>query len=105
MDLCDTTTDVSSIGETRRGHEGKNWDANFGVGMVCILGRDFGTVFEDPCECPPRGESGPSDNRESVSMHASRSLSDMVLGLHLVPLFDRGICVTNEMGSGRTGGG
>jgi len=67
--------------------------------------RDFGTVFEGLCELLLWGEGGPSDNLDSASVHASRSLSDAALGLHLDLLSNRGICVTNEMDSGRTGGG
>lgn len=103
--LWDTATDVSSIGETRRGREGENRDVGLGFEVVRFRDRDFGVVFEDLCGFPFRGEGGPSDNRENASMHVSRSLLDIVLNSPLDPLPNRGICVTNEIGSGRTGGG
>ena len=101
--MWDTATDVSSVGDTRRGREGDSWDVGLGL-EACVRGRDLEVVFEG-LGGPWLGGSGPSDNRESASMHASRSLSDTVLGSHLDPLSNRGICVMSEIGSGRTGGG
>lgn len=102
--LWGTAIDVSSIGETRRGCEGESGDVNLGFDVGYIRDRGLKTAFEGVCEllC---GEGGPSDSRESVSTHASMSLSDTALGLQLDPLSNRGTCVMNETGSGRTGGG
>ena len=101
--LWDTATDVSSVGDTRRGREGESWDVCLGL-EVCVRERCLDAVFGG-LHGPWLGGGGPSDNRESASMHAPRSLSDISLGSRLDPLSNRGICVTNEIGSGRTGGG
>lgn len=99
--LWDTATDVSSIGETKRGREWESWDISLGPEVVSVRDCDF----ERLCE-PLLWRGGrPSDSCESASMHASRSSSDMVLSSRPDLLFNKGICVTNEMGSGRTGGG
>ena len=72
--------------------------------MVCVRDRDFDTVFEGLCELL-WGEGVPSDNRENASIHALRSPSGVVLESRPDPFPNRGICVANEMESGRTGGG
>jgi len=99
--LWDTATDVSSIGETRRGCEGESWDISLGPEVVFVRDCDF----ESLCELLLWSGGRPSDNRESASMHASRSSSDVGLSSRPGLLFNKGICVTNETGSGRTGGG
>jgi hypothetical protein len=103
--LWGTATDVSTIGETRRGREGNSWDVGLGFEVVCSLERGLEAVFEGLRELLLRGEGGPSDSRESASMHASRSQSDAAFGSSLVLFSNRGMCVTKGMGSGRTGGG
>ena len=103
--LWGMATDVSTIGETRRGREGDSWDVGTGFEVVCALERGLEAVFDGLRELLLRGEGGPNDSRESASMHASRSQLDGAFGSSLVLLSNRGICVTKGTGSGRTGGG
>ena len=102
-DLSETARDVSSIGETRRGREGESWNVGLGFEVARGWDRDLG-AFEGLGELF-RGEGGPSDSRESAPIHASRSSEDVVLCSRLDLLSKRGICVTNEIDFGRTGGG
>ena len=103
--MWDTATDVSSIGETRRGREGDNWDVSLGFEVEYVRVRDFDIVFEGLCELLLWREGGPSDNRESASIHASRSPSSVIFGSRLDSFPNGGICVTNGIEFGRTGGG
>ena len=103
--LWGTATDVSTIGETRREREGDSWDVGLGLGVVCVRGRGLGMAFEGLLVLLLRREGESSDNRESASMHASRSQSEVAFGSSLVLFSNRGMWVTKRMGSGRTGGG
>ena len=103
-DLCDTATDVSSVGRTRRGREGDNGDVGLRVEAVRVRDRDLVLVFEGLRE-PWLGGGDPSDNRASAVMQPSRSKSDAVFGSRSDLLVNRGICVTKEIGPSRTGGG
>ena len=101
--LWDTAIDVSSVGDTRRGREGDSWDIGLGIEVTCVWVRGLGAIFEGLRE-PLLGGGDPSDNRESASMHASRSRSDTVFGSRS-DLSSRDMCVTKETGPGRAGGG
>lgn len=93
---------MSSLGG--RGRErGESWDVGLWAEVVRV--RVFGAVLECLCGLTLCGEGGLSDKRENFSMHASRSLSDTALGSYLEFLCNKGICVANEIGGGRTGGG
>lgn len=102
--LWDTATDVSTVGETRRGREGERRGASLQVEGTRVWDRDL-----DPVgglhKLLTWGEGGPSDNRERATIHASRSLSDAALAWWSQPLLGNGRCVTNGTGSGLTGGG
>jgi len=70
--LWDTATDVSSVGETRRGCEGDSWDVGLRFEVACVRDRDLEAVFDGLPE-PRLGRGGPSDNRANAAMHIVRS--------------------------------
>jgi len=70
--LWDTATDVSSVGETRRGREGDNGDIGLGFELVRLWDGGLVSVFESLRE-PWLGGDGPSDNRANAAMHPSMS--------------------------------
>lgn len=104
-DLWDTATDVSSLGETRRGREGESWEVGLGIEVVRGRGRGFCAAFGDSEGFLPWGEGGPSDKRENMPTNSPRSRSETVLDLYPELLSNLGTCVTRETGSGRAGGG
>ena len=102
-DLWDTATDVSSVGETRRGREGDSEDVGLGFELVRLWDRGFVSVFES-LRGPWLGGGDPSDNRANAAMHPSMSQSDVVFGSRLDDLINKGMWVTKELGGpGRTG--
>ena len=100
--LWGTATDVSSVGDTRRGREGESGDVDLGFDLVRLWDRGFVSVFES-LRGPWLGGGDPSDNRANAAMHPSMSQSDVVLGSRLSDLVNRGMWVTKELGPGRTG--
>jgi len=102
--LWDTATDVSRVGEERRGREGDSGDAGLRFELVRLWDRGFASVFEG-LRGHWLGGGDPSDNRASAAMHSSISQSDAAFGSRLGDLVNRGMWVTKEMRAGRTGGG
>ena len=100
--LWGTATDVSSVGDTRRGREGDSGDVGLRFELVRLWDRGFGSIFEGLCE-PWLGGGDSSDNRASSAIHPSMSQSDVDFGSRLDDLVNRGMWVTKEVVSGRTG--
>ena len=99
--LWGTATDVSSVGDTRRGREGDSGDIGLGFELVRLWDRDFETVFEG-LRGPWLSGGDPSDSRANAAMHPSMSQSDIVFDSRLDDLVNRGMWVTKEIGPGGT---
>lgn len=102
--LWDTATDVSSVGDTRRGREGDSWDVGLRFEVVRVRDGGLRADFESLREAW-LGGGDPSDNRANATVHASRSQSDVTFGSRTDSLSNGEMWVTKETGPGLTGGG